>query len=770
VTRPTADSTAAAESWLRSQENLRFLVDTALRDTKIDEALANANISADEARAVILENRGVLARLRITRHWPKQLLTNRVQRTELGLPPKRLRNASPTTRITTGALAVLVYVALFMASWMPLPWPGNLLGLVGFLATLVWAVGLVGEDLLFFFATREAQDPADWWDHALNKIVIPELWRFINGRRAPDYGTTLSIRGMHDLYEDRADAPVIITSAGQRLWRVIDRSTSDAVAIAGHRGIGKTTTIRATARGVFSEPGAPPSMSVIASAPSRYEARDFVLHLHAALAKEVLALTGRLLHVSPAPEQRRRRDPAIMFVLKLSAVLVALTPFAYLACDGTFGGFLADMRDVGSVAFAEFPRHVFEPVQVATPDTARSVTVAMLYYALCLVIVVTPLAGMGFLARLPGALRRANRRDAMPAVVELHDLARQQLDRIRFLQTYTSGWSGKVGIPLGSSDVSWTRGSQRAEQQLTHPEVVEAFREFAGRASAVLIREQGVIERIVVAVDELDKIAEPEKAHEFVNDIKGIFGVDGCLFLVAVSDDAIAAFERRGIPVRDAFDSAFSEMVRMDAFTLAESRRWLDRRLVGVPEPFGCLCHCLSGGLPRDLRRSTVDMIDAARQTGDHDLESVAALMIDRELDRKAHAFAAAVRRLDDHPEVIAHLADLLLVGQAREPAELVELSGRIAPGEESTIPIERWQSACFVLFCATLLEVFTNELTGAELDSRIELLGTARTQLAVDPRVAWRLVCDIRASYGLAPTAASAARDGSARPAGCSR
>lgn len=278
--------------------------------------------------------------------------------------------------------------------------------------------------------------------------------------------------------------------------------------------------------------------------------------------------------------------------------------------------------------------------------------------------------------------------------------------------------------------------------------MVDSFREFAGRVAEVLI-EQGVIERIVIAVDELDKIAEPDKAHEFVNDIKGIFGIDGCLFLVAVSEDAISAFERRGIPVRDAFDSAFSEMVRMDAFTIEESRRWMGRRLLGVPEPFSRLCHCLSGGLPRDLRRSTVDMIDVVRETGSRDLGSVAALMVERELDRKAHAFAAAARRLDDSPEVAAHLADLLLIAGARTPADLVGLAGRLAPDPESAMPRMRWQSACFVLFCATVREVFTDDLTESRWRRGSSLLDTARAQLAVDPHMAWRVVCDVRERHG---------------------
>ncbi|WP_121392190.1 hypothetical protein [Actinokineospora cianjurensis] len=53
-------------------------------------------------------------------------------------------------------------------------------------------------------------------------------------------------------------------------------------------------------------------------------------------------------------------------------------------------------------------------------------------------------------------------------------MAIDQLDRIRFLQTFTTGWSGKISLP--PAEVGQTRLAQRIEQPLTHPEVVADFR------------------------------------------------------------------------------------------------------------------------------------------------------------------------------------------------------------------------------------------------------------------------------------------------------
>jgi hypothetical protein len=255
-----------------------------------------------------------------------------------------------------------------------------------------------------------------------------------------------------------------------------------------------------------------------------------------------------------------------------------------------------------------------------------------------------------------------------------------------------------------------------------------------------------VIDRLVIAIDELDKIADPAQAHELVNDIKGIFEIPHCQFIVSVSEDAMSAFERRGIPVRDAFDSAFTQMVRMDHFTLAESRRWLSRRLLGVPEQFTYLLHCLSGGLPRELRRVTIELVEIIAEDERGDLEHVTEVLLGRELDRKAHAFMAAARQFDDTAERSEYLADLVTMPHARTPAAQTALATRLKPGEQLTeLRQIRWQSACFLLYCATVREIFDDTLDEAGLGKGLESLALARTQLAVDPQVAWRLVESVR-------------------------
>ena len=86
---------------------------------------------------------------------------------------------------------------------------------------------------------------------------------------------------------------------------------------------------------------------------------------------------------------------------------------------------------------------------------------------------------------------------------------------------------------------------------------------------------------------------------QFLNGIKAIFDVPGCLYLVSVSEDAMAIFASQTPAIKTAFDSAFDEITRVDPMTFEEARELLDLRVTGVPLPFLALCHVLAGGVPR---------------------------------------------------------------------------------------------------------------------------------------------------------------------------
>jgi energy-coupling factor transporter ATP-binding protein EcfA2 len=170
--------------------------------------------------------------------------------------------------------------------------------------------------------------------------------------------------------------------------------------------------------------------------------------------------------------------------------------------------------------------------------------------------------------------------------------------------TTTAGLSGK-GISLQRGrQVSWV------ERERSHPEWVVAFtqylenyRRFGGRS-------------VVIAIDELDKLAAADEAIGVINGLKDLFHLPDTHFVVSVSEDALRRFAMRGIPVRDAFDSAFDTIVRVEPPLPQDAWKMLAQRVEGFPMSVALFCYAWSGGLPRDIIRTARACVEIRRRIG----------------------------------------------------------------------------------------------------------------------------------------------------------
>ncbi|EME56028.1 hypothetical protein [Amycolatopsis decaplanina] len=716
---------------------LEDVLDEALAEPEIASGLRREGLRAEDAREAVLGNVTALARIRMERERAG-VVFERPRR----LPFRRVTAREVGWLLVTCALLV-GYLRILRLSWSSMPLPFQLVGVLGLGAVIGMAVLVIGRRVPGLFVTEGWARAEEWahpemiglgdrWEYALREIVLPELRDYLRDHRRIREGVELVFEEP-DTSTD-LEAGLVRTAAVKRLRRIVDRADSVAVALAGHRGTGKTTSIRSLEQGLLSRSDRAAPLVVVASAPAAYEARDFVLHLHALLCKAVLAKISKDSRtVSGRLRRRRMLGRALRKSLSFLAFWGAAASAVWLLWGGT------PWQDLWVLALDVVNGRV-TPQQVWTGQpVGRLVAIGVVSLFLLRLVFGVSVAGAA-VARLLIARRRDVR------LAGFRRLTEQQLDRIRFLQTYTTGWSGKLSMPLkGEAGRTWS--TQRAEQQLTHPEVVDKFREFAEEAARRLAAER-VAGRVVIAIDELDKIGEPDKAHQFINDVKGVFDVPGCLFFVSVSDDAVLGFEQRGLGVRDAFDSAFSEMLRLEPFTLDESRLWIALRLRGISEQFCYLAHCLSGGLPRDLKRCAIEMVDLASEVYRPSLEIVARSLVTGELAGKARAFTATAATLDRSPELTALTTELLGIPGTEEPGELAGIAERLVAdgdGDAAAIRDLRWHSGCFVLFCATVLEIFDDTLTGDRLTPALHRLAVVRQRMAMHPKQAWDDLVEFR-------------------------
>lgn len=613
----------------------------------------------------------------------------------------------------------------------------------------------------------------------IRDMLIPDVYEWINGKRPRSFTTTLTIRNASGLDAPEEETPVVRTAATNRFIHEINRSDPGAIGIAGRRGVGKSTLIERAARNEFIQ-AQRGLLTVLASAPVRYGARDYVLHLHAAACRAVLdQLPGRRREslsveqtwakVSDREWRKYFIARAIRYVARLVIWLCVAAACAYLAhglryrtVHAVWTAVLGTYRN-----FAQDPTRLIAESQTSLiPDIVMGLIVAST--AISLIVRTIKLAGrcLWFTAhRFIHRMQNGPPERPSPTEKALVVLARQDLRRIRYLQTHTTGWSGTFS-PSSLFGISPSRSLQRAEQPLTHPEVVDGLRNFLNCVVEALYPTR--IGGIMVAIDELDKISNPADAEQFINEIKGIFGIPHCVFVVSVSEDALASFEGRGIPVRDSFDSAFATMIYIEPFTLDESRTWLARRAIGIPEPFVCLCHCLAGGIPRDLRRTAVALHDLLIEgDGEHQptLDDVVLRLIGDDINTRLRAFSTTASQIDSD-DTSEFLTVVNTAPPMQSAADMLTLCTTLLSRTRSDgnqLDLLRWQAACYLYFCATIREIFTADLPAADLEAAcgteghlgdtIRILATARQHMALDPRLSWHLLTEFRSRWHLAET-----------------
>ncbi|MEA2479980.1 MAG: hypothetical protein QOJ07_1902 [Thermoleophilaceae bacterium] len=541
-----------------------------------------------------------------------------------------------------------------------------------------------------------------------DKGVRPALREIVNAGQQLPYGKKLrfSAKGLAEVRVREHEIP---TRTSKRLDALATSLKSGSIGVAGPRGAGKTTLIRHFCERKEEEGW----LTVFASAPVEYDARDFVLTLFATACERVKATRpagGVRIPSSTVAAPRRPRQLGRDF-------LASLIPVAAAA--------------IGSLAVVALLTEKGDPRRYAVPA-----------------------AGLAAIAAVAAGVRRfqADRAREQTDEERLQAEAEANAGEIRFQQSWSYGYSGKFKLPAaGEAGVETT--TSFAQKQRSFPEILDAFRDFLRLA----VKARG---GVVIGIDEMDKIASAESAHRFLNEIKGIFGVEGCFFLVSISENAMSSFERRGLPFRDAFDSSFDEVLPAHPLTAAESARLLRRRVLKLSAPFIDLCHVMSGGLARDLIRVTrqLDHMQVPKPAAPPVLADVTADLIRAELERKVEAAAVCARAVRFEPETgqlimwmrrlaegSADVEDVLEHSTSMPPPPRPDRAEADAAARED-LDWLRVELAGFSYYLVTVLQFFKrldgpDRIRAAEEAGAFEALARARQRFEVNPRVAWDAV-----------------------------
>jgi hypothetical protein len=633
----------------------------------------------------------------------------------------------------------------------------------------------------------------------VDKSALPAARQLINARTENAQSWRLGDNPAPGLQQILPKLFILDTKTSTEVEHIIETHRTAALGIAGPRGSGKTTLINWFCNNERSMMRW--DLRILVNAPVHYEPRDFFLHVFSLLCE---AIIGRQLPAWTQEENPHLPPQKVRFDSLLRAVAPPLVRIFIAALGLATGyisyvfvrryleiplspvtinqsltlvalGWISTSMAAGARAYYRSRSSVF--VMHRTSPVTPLLTLSALFFGGAIGLVYTAInthstidtqlllapygiatcASLGSTSwRLLKLWQRGSPSiggtwsapaSTLSALQKKVAIYRQH---VHFQQSYTSGWGGKVSAAtkfVFSGEISSTAGQTSARQPWTLPDIIAKIREVLGEAATN--------KRIVLGFDEVDKIESSEEVTRFINDLKAIFHIDGCFYLVSVSDDAISSFERRGLPFRSTFDSAFDDIFQVPYCSFLEARKLLAERVVGLPLIFAALCHVLSGGLPRDLLRTTRHLYSLSRPIG---IGSAAAQLARKELLGKIPLIIGSVRNLD-----VDCIARLVLWAEqiSRVPigsAELSEYLSILKSENMSTSGLDTKTAQSIrraiheaeaVGYLALTVVEYCQNLDGAEIDpsvaSELSELAGARQKLSIHPVISAELIQEFR-------------------------
>jgi hypothetical protein len=511
----------------------------------------------------------------------------------------------------------------------------------------------------------------------------------VNRFASVEYPTRLLVDDAPSLAEAENLGHLVRRSEFGRVKVLTRRLGASAIAISGTRGVGKTALLRYLCDRAYADP-ADRSLCIRVAAPVTYDTRDFIVNLYRNLCRAVLDAVP--------PGARQRSAP---LVHRLWSAGLAIARFAIILT--LVMSLLAWLTDDAFI----WP-HVLRDIGLPAPPPLSLVSTSTNSFVMILVIAAT--AYTLLIGRGPDKRNRRSLVGADQRSVQMAQRAADELRRLSFLATMST--ENSVGIDRGWLQVGRRQARELAEQSLTLPELVDSYRRFVTDTAAWWRDRNGIEADIVIGIDEIDRIADAEDADRFLNSVKSILDVRACTYVVTVSDEALATFERRIVHVRTAMDSVFDEVVRLGRLSRGESAELIERRVVGFPARFALLCHCMAGGVPRDLIRAVRAVIDARIESRITEFGPLISLVIVREVDALKRGVATRVMRIDP-----SDARDVLTVKLDDPSWPGRDLAGRAAAAAELRADVSSSTEfhgvalalAAGILFYATLESLFTS-------------------------------------------------------------
>jgi hypothetical protein len=122
-------------------------------------------------------------------------------------------------------------------------------------------------------------------------------------------------------------------------------------------------------------------------------------------------------------------------------------------------------------------------------------------------------------------------------------------------------------------------------------------------------------DKLIVIIDELDKMTDPNDVKKVLLELKGALFQRGCYYMISISEDSAKAFRGRLIEGRDIFESTFEDVITIRELAPSAARAMVHNRLKtdeSAPKLSNAAIDILtvfSGAIPREIVRHLRDTV-----------------------------------------------------------------------------------------------------------------------------------------------------------------
>jgi hypothetical protein len=429
----------------------------------------------------------------------------------------------------------------------------------------------------------------------LTRAILPAIRRILNAKIETTTSRIISPVRTRGLGNTSAEGRWITTATHGELERLLRILTGGAIAVVGRRGAGKTTLLETCCA---SRLGPRPRLAVRISAPVHYEPVDFLSHLLGQLCRN---LTG----IDPYNPTNLRHRQKYTLALVFPALVFAAIGLTLHSMSGPPKNWPhsipAEVRK-----FVASHRWLHDRTHSSADGFLVFSAVFIVALLVNIVVRVHERQRLAQGAPLTQALIRD--RGDREYVVEIA-IAWQ-----RRIQYSEQRWSMRqAGANMRGIQLVRSREHSLATRPLSQPELISGIERVASAMTT-----SGVHLRF--AVDELDKLDNPDDVAHLVNTMKPLYALPKCHWLLAISDDALQSFSRNpfasGSGVLGLGDSAFDEIITVPALSFEESLSLIRQRVIGLPDAVVAVAHAISGGRARETVRIVRRMVMAQRSHG----------------------------------------------------------------------------------------------------------------------------------------------------------